>query len=402
MGVLVKPDKHKPSLWWVRVNHKGNRKSLVFHDKATAKRVAQEIERRLKLGDLGLCEQPGAPTFAVYTDKWLAEAETRMRPGSLEQVRTHLKRVLPILGPLLLTSITRATARELVAAIQAQGSRRTKGKAISRRTIQRQVTTVAVILGQAVEDGLIASNPCARLGKLLPPIQPGAETDEVEVFTAKELAALLDVAQRDFPESFPFLLTLARTGIRLGEAIGLEWRDVDLPGRVLLIRRSVREGRVSLPKNGKPRRVDITPKLAACLADLRSLQAAEAALKGQPASERCFPGQQSDDHWRRFVWAPILRRAGLRYRKPHTLRHTYASLLLERRESLHYVQRQLGHHSPAFTLTVYGHLIPREGARAVDALDELDEAPATDESTRQAQARKLTPQLGGGALSHAR
>src|SRR5262245_2740055 len=287
MGVLVKPDKDKPGLWWVRVNHKGNRKSLAFHDKATAKRVAQEIERRLKLGDLGLGEQPGIPTFTMYTDKWLAEAETRMRPGSLDQVRTHLRRVLPILGPLPLTSITRATARELVAGIQAQGSRRTKGKAISRRTIHRALTTVAVILGQAVEDGVIASNPFARLGKLLPPIQAGAETDEVEVFTARELTSLLDVAQGNYPDSYPFLLTLARTGIRLGEAIGLEWRDVDLSGRVLLIRRSVREGHVSLPKNGKPRRVDMTPKLAACLADLRSLQAAEAALKGEPAPERC-------------------------------------------------------------------------------------------------------------------
>ena len=59
------------------------------------------------------------------------------------------------------------------------------------------------------------------------------------------------------------------------------------------------------------------------------------------------------------VWAPILRRAGLRYRKPHALRHTYASLLIEAGESLKYVQEQLGHHSPGFTLSVYGHLIPR-------------------------------------------
>jgi integrase len=69
---------------------------------------------------------------------------------------------------------------------------------------------------------------------------------------------------------------------------------------------------------------------------------------------------------RNYVWAPILRRAGLRYRKPHALRHTYASLLIEGGESLEYVQEQLGHHSPAFTLAVYGHLIPRGDRRAVD------------------------------------
>ena len=61
------------------------------------------------------------------------------------------------------------------------------------------------------------------------------------------------------PREPPFLLTLARTGLRLGEAVGLEWRDVDFAQRVLVIRRSVRKRRMSLPKNGKTRRVDMSP-----------------------------------------------------------------------------------------------------------------------------------------------
>jgi integrase len=80
-----------------------------------------------------------------------------------------------------------------------------------------------------------------------------------------------------------------------------------------------------------------------------------------------------DDTFRNNVWASILRRAGLRYRKPHALRHTYASLLIEGAAPLKYVQEQLGHHSPGFTLTVYGHLIPRGDRRAVDQLDDAQE-----------------------------
>jgi integrase len=70
------------------------------------------------------------------------------------------------------------------------------------------------------------------------------------------------------------------------------------------------------------------------------------------------------------VWTAILRAAELRYRKPHTLRHSYASLLIEAGEPIPYVQQQLGHHSPAFTLEVYGHLVPRGDRRAVDRLDD--------------------------------
>ena len=184
-----------------------------------------------------------------------------------------------MIGALPLTAITRQNIRDLVSAIQAQGSRRTKGKPIARPTLRAILGCVSVILGQAVEDGVIPSNPCQRLGKLLPPSSPDAEA-EIEVFTPRELTRLVAVAEQDFPENYAFVLTLARTGIRLGEAVGLEWRDVDFAQRVLAIRRSVREGRVSLPKNGKTRRVDMSPQLAACLESLHSLQGAEAALQG--------------------------------------------------------------------------------------------------------------------------
>lgn len=81
--------------------------------------------------------------------------------------------------------------------------------------------------------------------------------------------------------------------------------------------------------------------------------------KGQRKAKRCASQKAAE-----------LARAGLRYRKPHTLRHTFASLLIEAGEPLTYVQQQLGHHSPAFTLAVYGHLLPRGDRRAVDTLDD--------------------------------
>ena len=110
-----------------------------------------------------------------------------------------------------------------------------------------------------------------------------------------------------------------------------------------------------------------------------------------------YLGQQGEDHWRYHVWRVVLRRAELRYRKPHTLRHTFAGLLLERRESLAYVSDQLGHSSPAVTLRVYTHLIPREGRRAVDG---LDTPPDSHESASPAQAHTLTPRVAERSVYH--
>jgi len=84
------------------------------------------------------------------------------------------------------------------------------------------------------------------------------------------------------------------------------------------------------------------------------------ALAGNPCAQDTF----------RRRWRRILERADVRYRKLHTLRHTFASLLIQGGEPITYVQRQLGHHSPAFTLAVYTHFVPRGDRRAVDALDD--------------------------------
>ena len=119
------------------------------------------------------------------------------------------------------------------------------------------------------------------------------------------------------------------------------------------------------------------PQLAAALHALKSIQETEAVVavvNGGPAPEPSSPdhrgGSIQDDTFRQRVWAPLLKRAELRYRKPHTLRHTYASILIEAGEPLTYIQQQLGHHSPAFTLKAYGHLLPRAGRRGVDVLND--------------------------------
>lgn len=72
----------------------------------------------------------------------------------------------------------------------------------------------------------------------------------------------------------------------------------------------------------------------------------------------------------------VLKKAGLRRIRFHDLRHTYASLLLQNRESPVYVKEQLGHHSIQITVDTYGHLVPGANREAVNRLDDLLEKPA--------------------------
>ena len=77
---------------------------------------------------------------------------------------------------------------------------------------------------------------------------------------------------------------------------------------------------------------------------------------------------------------------------PHSLRHTFASLLLVNGESVYYVQRQLGHASIQLTVDTYGKWLPAGNKAAVDRLDGSgspeDSGSATAEAPSEAETER--------------
>ena len=92
-----------------------------------------------------------------------------------------------------------------------------------------------------------------------------------------------------------------------------------------------------------------------------------------------FPGREGGPSdpgsLRRRVLVPAAERAGLTGVGFHTLRHTCASLLIESGMNVLRLQRWMGHHSPAFTLEVYGHLLDGDLGPPLDLRKELQRAP---------------------------
>ena len=119
-----------------------------------------------------------------------------------------------------------------------------QGRAETRpRNDQEHLSALRGCLNQAVEDGLLPANPAVRLGKLL---QAREEIrKQADPLTAEELSAVL-AACRDWSTKlgradtrrwfYPFILALARTGLRLGETVALQWGDLDFHNRSILIR----------------------------------------------------------------------------------------------------------------------------------------------------------------------
>jgi integrase len=178
-----------------------------------------------------------------------------------------------------------------------------------------------------------------------------------------ELQALL--ATSDDTQAALALHLAAYAGLRRGEIVGLQVGDIDRERRQLHVRRAVSGGKVLTPKSTTSvRSVDITAT---------TLETLDAATTGQPAGAWLFPradGQPGPMHPDTLddLVVPVFKAAATAARL-HTLRHTYATLLINQGEDAKYVSTQLGHASIQITLDTYGHLFQQTRVAAMTRLE---------------------------------
>ena len=248
------------------------------------------------------------------------------------------------------------------------------GSGLARNSVRIIHATLRAMLNAAVDDRLILGNPADRLGRRLRLVQRLAEGREtIKALTREQLAHLLATAATTDRRQAPLFLLMARTGLRLGEALGLRWED--LGRRTIRLTRALSAGRIETPKSGHGRTVDMSQQLARTLLRLQMDRKPEALRRGWPelppwifCSDAGTPLNPAnvDKAFKR-----VLKSAGLPLHfSPHGLRHTFASLVLQQGESPAYVQRQLGHASIQLTVDTYGRWLPMGNQAAVDRLDE--------------------------------
>jgi integrase len=231
------------------------------------------------------------------------------------------------------------------------------------RSIRNAVVPLRLDLAGAAEEGLVEPGLAGAL--ILPRRRGGRGWDfeQGRVLSRSELAAVLAEVPAQWCEFFDLL---AVTGLRISEAIALRWEDLE--PACLWVRRSIVEGVVGAPKSRFGRRLlPLEAELARRLARRRPEGAGEEDL----VFCTCSGAPLSPDNVRSRVLVPALERAAVARVGFHAFRHTCASMLIERGLSPLRLQRWMGHHSAAYTLAVYGHLIDAELAPPLDLASEL-------------------------------
>jgi integrase len=360
-----------PGSWYVRVAYKHFRKTKHIGSKERATEVSRKLTTALELygfDALKMFDQDARepaikaavlviPTIDEYRKKWLEELDkTDLKRSTKISYKFQItKHIVPAFGVEPLDALDYLKLKAWVIE---------QAETYSKDSIRLMVGALRTMLQEAVHEGLIVANPVTRLGKFYRSAKK--IKNRIDPFTIEELHQIEEKCKEKFPTYYPFILCLARTGMRIGEAIALQWWDIDFNRGYILIRRNIPPHRhVETPKTAaSERKVDMSPELSAELKKLMVEKKKEAFAGGKQfdAESWVFPNEDGSaiqySNFRRRVWHKVQDQAKVRRRTPHDLRHSWASHMLSEGADLAYVSAQLGHSNPATTLKIYAHWVP--------------------------------------------
>ena len=295
-------------------------------------------------------ERRGKVTLGTWADEWML-GRVHLKPKTIAGYESLLKtRIRPTWDSVRLAAITHADVVAWVAAMRNAG--------LSASRVRQSYHLLHSMLDDAVLDRRLPSNPSDHVDL------PRMPRTERRYLDHKQVARLAD-ACGDYRV---FVLTLAYTGLRFGEATALRVRHVDTMRGRLEVVEAITEvnGKVvrGTPKTHQTRTVPI-PKF------LRDEFVAYVAGSDQDALVFTAPrgGVLRSGNFRRDYFDDAAASVGLAGLVPHELRHTAASLAIAAGASVKLVQRMLGHASATLTLDRYGHLFPDELDAVADRLD---------------------------------
>lgn len=359
------------------------------HPFTTKKDAAEGIRALLaRYSAPGAFVEPTKHTVGTYLAEWLDGL--RLTPPTIASYRRTMRlHVTPYIGAVPLASLTGTRLAQHYRDLE-------RASGLGARSIRYVGTIIGAALKAAVEDGLIPVNPAVQARKALPSAK-AAKPAEMVVWTAEQVETFTRWAEAHAdPEQLTGWRLLLATGMRRGELLALRWRDVDLDGAVISVRRSVGAVKVKGEKDrlvlggtktGKSRAVVID---ADTVEMLRSYRAGRASAAFVLASADSLVFGNSEGEYRlpdSFSWyfTDCVRRCNLALAggeglrpvetlpalRMHGLRHTHATLLLGAGVHPKVVQERLGHSSVMVTMDIYSHVLPSMQQDAAAAIGRL-------------------------------
>jgi site-specific recombinase XerD len=319
----------------VRVQKTTNRIDLARQWRQTTKADALRGEiRRTKASK----SRPFDEYATEYLESW---SKVEKRPSSYARDMISVKHLTGCFGSTDIARITRRDVEQYVASRKAAG--------LAAGTMNRELSCLKNMFRKAVDWGYLETNPAWGVK------QQREEVEEREFLTEEEAERLIQVCP---PHTKPIVIVALNTGMRRGEILNLQWRDVDFSkGERGMIT-------VRTSKNHDSRHIPMNEKVAAALRGIpRNI------ARGRDESYVFAKSTGEGIKSIRNGFEAAVRRVKLeKHISFHDLRHTFASWLVMRGVDLTTVAKLMGHRDIRVTMR-YSHLAPDHLQSAVDVLD---------------------------------
>ena len=290
--------------------------------------------------------------FEDFWKMYCADMETRLREHTMRTKKYIVElKILPYFGNKRVNDITAADIRQWQNELIKMGYSPTYLK-----TINNQLST---IFNYAVRYYDLKSNPCAKAGSM-----GKSKAEEMDFWTGEEFRKFIDSVMNK-RLSYMAFMTLYWTGMRMGELLALNPKDVDLEKRTISITKSYqRLGKkdvITPPKTPKSKRVITIPEFLA--ADIKDYMD---SLYDLQENDRLFPITK---YYLEHEMQRGIKESGVKRIRVHDLRHSHASMLIELGFSPLEIANRLGHEKVETTLNTYAHLYPNKQTKLAERLD---------------------------------
>ena len=290
--------------------------------------------------------------FADFWKMYCADMETRLREHTMRTKKYIVElKILPYFGNKRVNDITAADIRQWQNELIKIGYSPTYLKTINNQ--------LSAIFNYAVRYYDLKSNPCAKAGSM-----GKSKAEEMDFWTGEEFRRFIDSVMNK-RLSYMAFMTLYWTGMRLGELLALNPKDVDLEKRTISITKSYqRLGKkdvITPPKTPKSKRVITIPEFLA--ADIKDYIDSLYELQ---ENDRLFPITK---YYLEHEMQRGIKESGVKRIRVHDLRHSHASMLIELGFSPLEIANRLGHEKVETTLNTYSHLYPNKQTKLAERLD---------------------------------
>ena len=289
--------------------------------------------------------------FEDFWKMYCADMETRLREHTMRTKKYIVElKILPYFGNKRVNDITAADIRQWQNELIKMGYSPTYLKTINNQ--------LSAIFNYAVRYYDLKSNPCAKAGSM-----GKSKAEEMDFWTGEEFRKFIDSVMNKRLSYMAFMI-LYWTGMRLGELLALNPKDVDLEKRTISITKSYqRLGKkdvITPPKTSKSKRVITIPEFLA--ADIKDYMD---SLYDLQEDDRLFPITK---YYLEHEMQRGIKESGVKRIRVHDLRHSHASMLIELGFSPLEIANRLGHEKVETTLNTYAHLYPNKQTKLAERL----------------------------------